>query len=88
MFNIFDPLFQEAELAAIEAEEREKEEADERKRREAEGIFDDEVEARDHVPERDEIRRSQELLQHREDGYYEDSHQGQPRDRVERPQIR
>lgn len=72
----------------MEAAEREKEEADERKRREAEGIFDDEVEAGDHEPERDEIRRSQELHYRGEDDYYEDSHQGQPRDRIERPQIR
>ena len=80
-------------MAAIEAAEREKEEVEEKKRREAEGIFDDEVEAvNPNLNPNPEI--SGGYPEH--DGFYDDGHQGQQqqqqqqqqRDRIDRPPMR
>ena len=82
---------QEAELAAIEAAEQEREALEEKKRREAEGIMDDEVEA---VPNNNNL--SNHDLQGYgghpdQDAFYEDGgHQGQQpsRERMDRPPMR
>jgi len=78
-------------LAAIEAAEQEIERVEEKKRREAEGIMDDEVEV--DLPN---LNQNPEIIGYPDhDGFYDDGHQGlvqqqqqQQRDRIDRPPMR